>query len=163
MTDKPGSAGALTLTQPVKILVAIDGSGPSLEAARYALELPHGGLRAELVLATVQDPTYVYEMILPPAEEVLDRLSGAVGLRALAQAEALYQEAGVAWTREIGSGEPAPTLIEIAARHACTSIVMGARGLGAVRGALMGSVSQGVLQHARVPVTLVKGAGESRA
>jgi len=35
-------------------------------------------------------------------------------------------------------------------------IVMGARGLGAVRGVLLGSVSQGVLQRARVPVTIVK-------
>lgn len=58
--------------------------------------------------------------------------------------------------REIGSGEVAPTVVEMAERLGCDVIVMGARGPGSVRGALLGAVSQGVLQRARVPVTIVK-------
>lgn len=139
----------------MKILVAVDGSQASLHAVRHALQLVREGLRAEIVLATVQDPTYVYEMVLPPSADVLERLSGAVGTRALAGAEALVAEAGVAYTREIGSGETVSTLVEIAERHGCAEIVMGARGLGAVRAALLGSVSQGVLQKAQLPVTIV--------
>lgn len=140
----------------MKILVAVDGSQASLSAVRHVMQLLREGLRADIVLASVQEPTYVYEMVLPPSAEVLERLSGAVGERALAGAEALLTEAGVAYTREIGSGEAAPALVEIARRHGCAKIVMGARGLGAVRGALLGSVSQGVLQKAEVPVTIVK-------
>ena len=31
------------------------------------------------MLATVQEPTYLYEMVLAPDAEVLDRVSGAAG------------------------------------------------------------------------------------
>jgi len=87
---------------------------------------------------------------------VLERVTGAVGSRALAGAEALFDAAGVAYEREIGSGEPVPVLVEIAARHGCEAIIIGARGLGALRSAWMGSVSQGMLQASWLPVTVVK-------
>jgi len=59
-------------------------------------------------------------------------------------------------TSESGFGDPATTLVEIAQRYGCTAILMGARGMGAVRGVLLGSVSQQVVQRAAVPVTIAK-------
>lgn len=140
----------------MKILIGIDGSPTALEAARLGLQLARDGLRTEFVLATVQDPTYLYEMVLAPDAEVLERVSGAVGARSLTAAEELFKTAGVAYEREIGSGDPANTLIDIAQRYGCTAILMGARGMGALRGVLLGSVSQSVLQRAAVPVIIVK-------
>ncbi len=140
----------------MKILVAVDGSQPALQAVRHALHLNHEGLRASFVLATVQAPTYLYEMVLAPSAEGLERVSGAVGGRALAEAEALCRSAGADFECEIGSGEPAATLIEVAERHGCQAIILGARGLGALRAALLGSVSQGVLHASKLPVTIVK-------
>ncbi len=78
----------------MKLLVAVDGSDPALEAVRHALRLRHEGLRVDLVLATVQEPTFLYEMVLPPSSEVLERISGAVGNRALEGAEAHLRAAG---------------------------------------------------------------------
>ena len=123
---------------------------------RHAVYLRQEGLQASLVLATVQEPTFVYEMILAPDAEVLERVTGAVGGRALKSAEALLQAAGVPFEREIGTGDPAPTLLDIAARHRCAAIFMGARGMGALRSALLGSVSQAVLRESPLPVTIVK-------
>lgn len=140
----------------VKILLPVDGSEAALHAVRHALALLTEGLRASFVLATVQPPTYLYEMVLAPDADVLEKVTGAVGGRALQGAEALLNAAGVSFEREIGSGEPAPTLIDIAERHACDAIILGARGLGALRAALLGSVSQAVLMAAEVPVTIVK-------
>jgi nucleotide-binding universal stress UspA family protein len=140
----------------MKLLIAIDGSEHSLEAARHALRLRDAGLTAGFVLATVQEPTFLYEMVLPPTSEVLERVSGAVGHRALEGAEALFRAAGVPFDHEIGSGAVAPTLLAIARAHGCDGIILGARGLGAVRAALLGSVSQAVLQGATVPVTVVR-------
>ena len=140
----------------MKILLPVDGSEAALEAVRHALRLLREGLRASLVLATVQEPTYLYEMVLAPDSNVLEKVTGAVGGRALQAAEALLNAAGVNFEREIGSGEAAPTLIGIAERHACDGIILGARGLGALRAALLGSVSQAVLAASKVPVTIVK-------
>ena len=140
----------------MNILVPVDGSELALDAARHALHLLRNGLQANFVLATVQEPTFMYEMILAPDADVLDRMTGAVGSRALEGAQALFKAANVPVESEIGSGEPVPTLIEIAERHGCEAIIMGARGLGALRSALIGSVSQAVLHASRVPVTIVK-------
>lgn len=140
----------------MKLLHALDGSTRALEAARYALRLCEAGLKAEIVLATVQEPTFLYEMVLPPTSDVLERVSGAVGHRALSDAEQLFRESGVPFEIEIGSGEVASTLLSIAQAHRCDGMVLGARGLGAVRSALLGSVSKALLQTATIPVTVVR-------
>ncbi|MEY4564634.1 MAG: hypothetical protein RLZZ618_3911 [Pseudomonadota bacterium] len=147
----------------MKILVPVDGSELALDAVRHALRLRQDGLNAVFVLATVQEPTYLYEMVLAPDADVLERVSGAVGSRALEGAEALFHAAGVPFERDIGSGEPAPTVVEMAERHACDGIILGARGRGALRSALLGSVSQGVLHASKVPVTIVKHADAASA
>jgi len=140
----------------MKILVPVDGSEPALEAVRHVLGLLGNGLKASLVLATVQEPVYLYERVLPPDADVLERVTGAVGARALADAEALCKAAGVSYEREIVSGDAAQAVRDLAGARSCDAIVMGARGLGAVKSALLGSVSHRVLQDAPMPVTVVK-------
>ena len=140
----------------MKILVPVDGSEPALDAVRHALRLRREGLQASFVLATVQEPVYTYEMMLGPDAEVLERVTGAVGARAMEGAERLFESAQCPFEREIGSGEPAQTLLEIAQRYRCELIIMGARGRGLLRSALLGSVSQAVLLASPLPVTIVK-------
>ena len=88
----------------MKILLPIDGSEAALDAVRHALHLQREGLRASFVLATVQEAIYAFEMMLAPNADVLERVTGAVGARALKSAEALFEAAGLAFEREIGSG-----------------------------------------------------------
>ena len=138
------------------MLLPVDGSEAALEAVKQALHLLREGLQSSFVLASVQEPTYLYEMVLAPGSDVLEKVTGAVGGRALEGAEALLNAAGVSFERNLGSGEPAPTLIGTPERHACGAIILGVRGLGALRAALLGSVSQAVLASSKVPVTIVK-------
>ena len=140
----------------MKILLPVDGSEAALEAVRHALHLQREGLRASFVLATVQQPIYAFEMMLAPDADVLERVTGAAGAHAMKSAEALFEAAGLAFDRQVSSGDPAQTLLEIAQRCGCEAIVMGARGRGALRGALLGSVSQAVLQTSPLPITIVK-------
>lgn len=140
----------------MKILIPVDGSRQALEAVAHALYLQREGLRASFVLAAVQEPIYGVEMMLSANASLVDRLSGAIGERALAEAEDLCKAAALSFEREIGSGDPAPVLLDIAERFVCDAIIMGARGRGALRSAFLGSVSQAVLQSATIPVTIVK-------
>ena len=140
----------------MKILLPVDGSEASFNAVRHAIDLHREGLQSNFLLATVQWPVRTYEMVLSPDSSVLDRLTGAVGERALAHGEALLMEAGVSFQREIYSGDPAEILVAMAVKERCQAIVMGARGRGALSSALLGSVSMAVLQTSPVPVTLVK-------
>ena len=145
----------------MKILIPVDGSMPSLDAVRYALRLQRDGLQASFVLATVQEQTYLFEMMLAPNSDVLEKVTGAVGARSLKDAEALFSEAGVLFEREIGAGSVPETLIEITGRYGCEAIIMRARGWGVLRSALLGSVSRAVLQASTVPVTIVKHMGSA--
>lgn len=139
----------------LKILIPLDGSERALNALHHAMHLHQEGLRASFVLAAVQDPVYGYEKLLPTDASLVDRLSGAMGERALAEAEALLNAAGIPFERKIASGEPAAVLLDIAQQFGCSAIIISTRGRGALRSALLGSVSQAVLQSATIPVTLV--------
>ncbi len=78
------------------------------------------------------------------------------GEEALRDAIAACQAAGVHFTTRSERGVPAVTIDEIARQEKVDHIVMGTRGLGSVRGLLVGSVATKVLHLVDVPVTLVK-------
>ena len=140
----------------MKILLPVDGSEHSLNAVRYAIRLVQEGLSASFVLTNVQEPTYLYEMVLAPDADVLERVTGAAGSHSLEAAEDLLRQAELPFEREIASGEPAHTILETGERYDCDAIILGARGRGVVRSALLGSVSQAVLHGSPVPVTIVR-------
>lgn len=140
----------------MKILLPVDGSELSLKAVRLAVSFLQQGLSGSLVLANVQEPATLYEMVVAPDGEVLQRVSMAAGIDALEKAEALLMEEAVVYEREIATGDPAHTIVDIGERFGCDLIVMGARGISAMRSALLGSVSNEVLHAAQVPVVIVK-------
>ena len=55
--------------------------------------------------------------------------------------------------RQVSPGGPRPALLDAA--HRAQMLVVGARGLGGVRGMMLGSVSHAVLHHAPCPVAVV--------
>jgi len=140
----------------LKILLPVDGSVASLDAVRHALGLVANGLSAAFVLANVQEPANLYELVTAHDPEVLQQVSAGAGAHLLESAEALLKAAGVPWECEIASGDPAHVLAEMIERHGIDAVVMGARGLGAARSAVAGSVSHWLLTHAPVPVTVVR-------
>ena len=140
----------------MKILVAVDGSEAALQAVREALRMIGEGLRASLVLANVQEPATLYEMLLAHDADVIEQVSADAGLHLLEPAQTLVRAAGVEHEIEVARGDPAHTLIDILENFGCDMVVMGARGMGTLRSALLGSVSHEVLHAAPVPVLVVK-------
>jgi nucleotide-binding universal stress UspA family protein len=140
----------------MKILLPVDGSELSLEAVRFAVRLARSGLRVSAVLANVQEPASLYELVVAHDAEVIDRISAEAGAHALASAETLLKQSSVPFESEVAKGDPAHTLIDILERYGCNMVIMGARGKGTLRSALLGSVSHEMLHAAGVPVMIIK-------
>ncbi len=141
----------------MKILLPVDGSPLALHAVEHALSLVREGLQASFVLANVQEPASLYEVVTAHDPDVIREVRGAAGADLLAGAEAILDQARVLYESEVAGGDPAHLLVEMAERYGCDAIVMGARGLGGLRAALLGSVSHAVINASTIPVTIVRG------
>ena len=64
--------------------------------------------------------------------------------------------AGVNGNVEMIQGAPAEVILEYAKQNGVDLIVIGSRGLGGIREFVLGSVSHNVVQHAKIPVLVVK-------
>jgi YjbE family integral membrane protein len=141
-----------------RLLVAFDGSPGSVRALERALAL-RGQLRdgsaLELHLINVQRPVSgnVASFIASGSIEEHHRERSDA---ALAPARELLRQRGVAFTEHAKVGTPGVEIAQTAAALNCDLIVMGARGLGTHTAALLGSVAAGTLEHAGVPVLVVK-------
>lgn len=140
----------------MKILLPVDNSEFSLEAVRVAIRLIQAGLDAEVLLANVQEPATLYELIMAHNPDVIEQVSAEAGLHALQGAQALLDAAAISYAQEVAQGDPAHTIVELAERFGCDLIVMGARGQSGLRRSLMGSVSNEVLHASPVPVVIAK-------
>jgi nucleotide-binding universal stress UspA family protein len=140
----------------MKILLPVDGSMLSLEAVHFAVGMLQGGLQGSVVLANVQEPANLYELLVMHDPEAIDRVAAEAGLHALQAAQSVLKKAGVDYECEVAKGDPAHTIVDISERFGCDMIVMGARGASELRSALMGSVSNEVLHSSSVPVTIVR-------
>jgi nucleotide-binding universal stress UspA family protein len=68
------------------------------------------------------------------------------------------QETGVDVAEaHLRTGEPERKIVALSEELRAGLIVMGSRGLGGVRQALMGSVSDSVVRHVHCPVLVVRG------
>ena len=140
----------------MKILLPVDGSEVALEAVREALRLLHGGLRASFVLANVQEPATLYEIVRAHDAQVIEHVSDAAGRHALEVAQQMLRAGGAEFDSEIGSGDPGHTLVEIAEAFDCDMVIISARGVGMTGSAVLGSVANSVLHAAQMPVLIVK-------
>jgi nucleotide-binding universal stress UspA family protein len=136
------------------ILVAIDGSPHAEQASMDAIDLAVSeNARLTLFTAIVPPPAVAYFAPGAPVDELArgaETAAAEVLLRALASVPA-----DVSVTTVLSTSPVARALLrQIDAGHH-DLVVMGSRGRGAVRSALLGSVSHHVLHHSPVPVLIV--------
>ncbi|MEV5976660.1 universal stress protein [Streptomyces sp. NPDC052114] len=139
--------------QPVT--AGLDGSPESLAAVDWAAR---EALRRDLPLHLVHvfdqpsEPSRLPELDAPTLRE-----SGALD-RAVLRISAAHPDLGI--LDEQVAGAPVEELL--AAAEFSTLCVLGSRGLGALAGALIGSVASAVAARAACPVVLVRAGGHSR-
>lgn len=146
-----------------KIVVAVDGSEPARRAVRRAADLTRR-YGAELVLVHVLPPgarEVIPKELADYAEiEHIDVRRGdlvrSIAEQIVRQAEADARALGVAQLRSvIETGDPASALAALATAEKADLIVMGRRGLGALAGLLLGSVSHKITQLAACDCLMV--------
>ena len=86
----------------LRIMIAVDGSEPSLDAVRHGVKLVRQGLHASLVLAHVQQEASLFELATQDPD-LIARASVAAGRHLMESAVALVEAAGVSYETEVGS------------------------------------------------------------
>ena len=140
----------------LNILIPVDGSSHALLAVHHAVRLVHAGLKARFVVANVQETATLYELVVAHDPAVLERVNESAGLDLMRPAMALLEAAGLQVVQEVATGDPAHTLIDIVERQGCDAVIMAAGSGGGLRAAVLGSVSQHMVDHSPVPVTVVR-------
>lgn len=147
------------------IVVPCDGSDTASRAAAYGLTLAKAlGARLHLVHVFPGTPEELIGMPGASAQMVgigrfddktFKRLWNEAAGLSLGKAEQALGEAGKDAHSERLSGDPASEIIRYAHGLDSPMIVIGSRGLGAMKEMLLGSVSHRVVHKAKCPVTVV--------
>ena len=148
------------------ILVATDASAASNRALKMAVQIA-GQHDAELliihVIRDMQIPFDIkeipelefnkFEAFNDAREEILRKVAESV----LRNAKEKAEKAGAKKVKTaIGTGDPATSILGFAKRRKVDMIVVGTRGLGKLKGTILGSVSRKVTNNAETSCLIVR-------
>ena len=149
---------------PTQILLATDGSKEARHAAQAAAELSKDTGSEVHIAYVLPSPRelrghHVYSQDV--MRSVLEQAEGEAHSFLEDQAERLRASGGKVAKTHLRAGEPDKEIVKLSEELGVGTIVIGSRGLGALKRALMGSVSESVVRHAHCPVFVVRedGAG----
>ncbi len=137
---------------PTKIPLATDGSEEANLAASTTAELAEGsGSELHVVHVGAAVPAY-----FAATEEEPGRTAREARKTLDDQLERLEASDGTTAQAHLSFGGPPEEIVAVAEAIGAGLIVMGSRGRGGIRRALMGSVSDLVMRHAHCPVFVVR-------
>ncbi len=143
----------------MKILVCTDGSEQSQKALEKASLIAGGCNVDEVAIIYVYDHK-IYFATLPrgedytPTQEDIEKFkrveeeSKNEGKKLLEDAVKYFEDKGIKARSIFKEGHPAETIVEVGCSEGFDFIVIGSRGLGGLKKALLGSVSNAVVQQA---------------
>jgi nucleotide-binding universal stress UspA family protein len=146
------------------LLLAVDGSKASLEAARQGIALARR-LKASVTVVVITIPWATYfsrelavvvpDIVFPEAE--YEQKRNAIAAHILNEVEADARMAGVAMKRVHRSHrDPSRAILDVAEHEGCDAIVMAPHGERGLAGMLVGSETLKVLTHAGIPVLVYR-------
>ena len=147
---------------PTKILLATDGSKEARLAAQAAAQLSKETGSEVHVAYVLPSPTELRGHHLYSEEvmsSVLEQAEGEGRSFLEEQAKQVGASGGKVAETHLETGEPDKEIVRLSEELGAGTIVMGSRGLGGLRRALMGGVSESVVRHAHCPVFVVRGNG----
>ena len=141
----------------MKILLPVDGSKSSLNAAKYVVKLAKD-LRSKctVTLISVHDDIGLGHVKQFVANSVIDDYLREVSEKELKGSQKALDAAGIKHSMVIKRGNIANEIIAVANKEKFDLIVMGSKGRSGIMDAIMGSVAQRVSGTAKQPVLLIK-------
>jgi nucleotide-binding universal stress UspA family protein len=142
----------------MRILAAVDGSKCSIGAVRCLVRQADGyrGVpKVDLVNVHYPIPRIGRARAMVGKAEIA-RYYREESAAALAGAQKLLDAAGIPHVDHLLVGDPAESIVELAARRKSDLILLGTHGRTAVGDMLIGSVAAKVLRLSKVPVQLVR-------
>jgi nucleotide-binding universal stress UspA family protein len=134
--------------------VAVDGSKSSEKALATAIELGRS-LSASLTLLSVA-PLHVVPAGTATAIPVIHDAEVKIHQEILASAHDQVARAGLKVETVLLDGFVAEEILRYLDDHPVDMLIMGARGLSAGKRFFLGSVSDAVVHHAKVPVLIIR-------
>jgi nucleotide-binding universal stress UspA family protein len=138
-----------------KILVPVDGSEPSNAAVSLAVRMAKES-KAVLVFVHAVELNKVVAMAGPSAIDPSFAIDAAckAGEEILSQAKAVADAASVPATCEQPEDDSVASVLDSARRNKAELIAMGSHGRSGVARLFLGSVAEGILRQARIPVLI---------
>ena len=140
----------------MKLLLAVDGSAISTRAAKFATKLASQLATPPKVILFHADPPMLQSVAVKLGMDTVQRLHAENGEHALRPARAVLKRAKLNFSERLMIGEPAISIVEVAAKERCALIVMGSHGHTALQRLLLGSVASKVIAESAIPVTVVR-------
>ena len=141
----------------IKIILAVDGSEPSLLATRVLIK--HRAMFIEPVeihLLHVSAPIpHLYGMHVVVDNATIERIVNEDAEQAMINSKILFDKWGIAYKSQNLVGESAYTINKFAETQEAEFIYVGARGLGAFGGVVLGSTTMKLLHIAKIPVVVI--------
>jgi len=144
---------------PSRILLATDGSEEAALAVRTAADIAQK-TNSKLHVVYV-GPSLEYAGMGPPQIADIpapsqEQLSTEARELLDAEVEQVKAAGGTVAQAHLGLGAPNREIVDLAEKLSAGLVVIGSRGRGGIRRALMGSVSDSVVRHAHCPVLVVR-------
>ena len=144
------------MSEKRQIVVALDGSEPSLRALDVAADLASAmGRDLSLLYVFEYHPGVSATLVGLESEPDVDKLKAEHSGDVFQAAEQRLGPKATIARRYVLVGDPAEEIIHFLDQNSETHLVMGRRGISKIRSLLMGSVSQKVTAHTKALVTIV--------
>ncbi len=143
-----------------KLLLASDGSDNAVRAAEFVVELLAAAPAIKVTVLAVNDiiekMKYYSPLRSPVVLEEVEIFFKEKTREALETTMEVFEKQGIKVDGVTKVGNPARVIVDYARDEDVNHIVIGSRGLGSLKGIVLGSVSSKVIQLAGCPVTVVK-------
>lgn len=143
-----------------RILLASDGSDNALRAAEFTAGLvrmaPEIKVTVLVVNEMLEKMKYYSPLQSPVIFEEAEIFFKDKTQDALDRTTEVFKELKIEVEGVVKVGNPAQAVVDFAREEGSDQIVVGSRGLGSLKGIVLGSVSSKIVQLAGCPVTVVK-------